>query len=100
MCSLYNVFKNFKTHKKSKCINKENDSPCVVKKEHIGYKLFVQDKEYDGDIDGLAINVNGSNNNIYISDLEKGRRNPTILVLNKIAIALNTDLSNLFKGIQ
>lgn len=70
MCSLYNVFKNFKTHKKSKCINKENDSPCVVKKEHIGYKLFVQDKEYDGDIDGLAINVNGSNNNIYISDLE------------------------------
>ena len=36
----------------------------------------------------------------YISDLEKGRRNPTILVLNKIAIALNTDLSNLFKGIQ
>ena len=39
-------------------------------------------------------------NRNYISDLEKGRRNPTILVLNKIAIALNTDLSNLFKGIQ
>ena len=39
-------------------------------------------------------------NRNYISDLEKGRRNPTILILNKIAIALNTDLSNLFKGIQ
>ena len=44
----------------------------------------------------LESNVNKN----YICDLEKGRRNPTILVLNKIAIALNTDLSNLFKGIQ
>ena len=41
----------------------------------------------------------GINRN-YLSDLEKGRRNPTVLVLNKIAIALNIDLSNLFKGIQ
>ena len=46
----------------------------------------------------LALESNVNRN--YISDLEKGRRNPTILVLNKIAIALNTDLSNLFKGIQ
>ena len=41
----------------------------------------------------------GINRN-YLSDLEKGRRNPTVLVLNKIALALNIDLSNLFKGIQ
>lgn len=41
----------------------------------------------------------GVNRN-YISDLEKGRRNPTILILEKIAIALNIDLATLFKGIQ
>ena len=39
-------------------------------------------------------------NRNYLSDLEKGRRNPTILILNKIAIALNIDLATLFKGIQ
>ena len=48
----------------------------------------------------LDLSVESDVNRNYISDLEKGRRNPTILILNKIAIALNTDLSNLFKGIQ
>ena len=48
----------------------------------------------------LDLSLESDVNRNYISDLEKGRRNPTILVLNKIAIALNTDLSNLFRGIQ
>lgn len=39
-------------------------------------------------------------NKNYISDLEKGRRNPSVMVLNRIAIALNIDLETLFKGIQ
>ena len=39
-------------------------------------------------------------NRNYLCDLEKGRRNPSILVLNRIAEALNIDLSMLFKGIQ
>lgn len=39
-------------------------------------------------------------NKNYISDLEKGRRNPSVMVLNRIAIALNIDLATLFKGIQ
>ncbi len=51
-------------------------------------------------ISQLDLSIESDVNRNYISDLEKGRRNPTILVLNKIAIALNTDLSNLFKGIQ
>ena len=46
----------------------------------------------------LALESNVNRN--YISDLEKGRRNPTILVLEKIALALNIDLATLFKGIQ
>ena len=39
-------------------------------------------------------------NKNYISDLEKGRRNPSVMVLNRIVIALNIDLATLFKGIQ
>ena len=46
----------------------------------------------------LALEANINRN--YISDLEKGRRNPTLVILNKIAVALNIDLSTLLKGIQ
>ena len=48
----------------------------------------------------LDLAVESDVNRNYICDLERGRRNPSVLLLNKIAIALNTDLSNLFKGIQ
>ena len=39
-------------------------------------------------------------NRNYLSDLENGRRNPTLKVLRKIAIALEIDLSTLFLGIR
>ena len=39
-------------------------------------------------------------NKNYLSDLENGRRNPTLKVLRKIAIALDIDLSELFAGIR
>ena len=39
-------------------------------------------------------------NKDYISDLERGERNPTVKVLEKIARAFNISLSELFKGIQ
>ena len=41
----------------------------------------------------------GLNKN-YICDLEKGRRNPTLEVLEKIAIALEISLEFLFKGVE
>ncbi len=41
----------------------------------------------------------GINKN-YISDLERGSRNPSLIILEKIAVALEVDLSTLFKGIQ
>ena len=41
----------------------------------------------------------GVNKN-YLSDLERGMRNPTVKVLEKIAIALDISLSELFKGIE
>lgn len=39
-------------------------------------------------------------NRNYLNDLENGRRNPTLKVLRKIAIALEIDLSELFIGIR
>ena len=41
----------------------------------------------------------GINKN-YLSDLERGARNPTIVVIEKIASALEIDLATLFMGIQ
>lgn len=39
-------------------------------------------------------------NKNYISDLERGCRNPSILVLEKIAKALDVSLEILFQGIE
>lgn len=39
-------------------------------------------------------------NKNYISDLERGTRNPTVKVAEKIAKALGVTLAELFKGIQ
>ena len=38
-------------------------------------------------------------NKNYLSDLERGTRNPTVKVLEKIARALSISLEELFKGI-
>ena len=46
----------------------------------------------------LALEADVNKN--YISDLERGERNPTVKVLEKIARAFNISLSELFKGIQ
>ena len=41
----------------------------------------------------------GINKN-YLSDLERGNRNPTIKILSRISIALDISLEELFKGIR
>lgn len=35
----------------------------------------------------------------YLSELESGKRNPTVKVLNRIAIALGVTIEELFRGI-
>ncbi len=39
-------------------------------------------------------------NKNYLSDLERGRRNPSLEILIKICFALKINLSELFKGID
>ena len=48
----------------------------------------------------LALSIEAEINKNYLSDLEKGRRNPTLLILNKIANALGCDLSYLLQGVK
>ncbi len=48
----------------------------------------------------LELSVLADINRNYLCDLEKGRRNPTVLILNKICGALNISLSFLFEGID
>ena len=48
-------------------------------------------------IEDLALEAEINRN--YLSDLERGTRNPTVVVLNKIAKALEINLSTLFEGI-
>jgi len=46
----------------------------------------------------LALNANINKN--YISDLENGRRNPSLEILEKIAKAFNISLEELFRGVE
>ena len=48
----------------------------------------------------LNLSLEAEVNKNYISDLERGSRNPSILLLEKICKALDIDLATLFKGIQ
>ena len=46
----------------------------------------------------LALEANINKN--YLSDLERGTRNPTVVIVEKIARAFGITLSELFRGIQ
>ena len=46
----------------------------------------------------LALNSDINKN--YLSDLERGTRNPSLQVLERIAVAFNITLEELFKGID
>ena len=49
-------------------------------------------------IEDLALEADINRN--YLGDLERGMRNPTLIILNKIAKALDIDLPTLFEGIK
>ena len=48
----------------------------------------------------LELSLESDVNKNYICDLEKGRRNPSLEILERIAVALNISLEELFKGVQ
>ena len=48
----------------------------------------------------LDLSLEADVNKNYISDLERGTRNPSLLILERVARALGVTLSTLFMGIQ
>lgn len=49
-------------------------------------------------LEDLSFESNVNKN--YLSDLERGNRNPTVKILERIAVALGLTLEELFKGIR
>ena len=66
--------------------------------EQLGMRIRYLRKNKSLSIEDLALEADVNKN--YLSDLERGKRNPSLLILESIANALNVDLSELFKGIK
>ena len=66
--------------------------------KQLGYRIRYLRTQKGLSIEALALEAEINRN--YLGDLERGVRNPTLVVLNKIAKALEVDLSVLFEGIR
>ena len=66
--------------------------------KQLGYRIRYLRQNKGLSIETLALEAEVNRN--YLGDLERGMRNPTVVVLNKIAKALDVDLSTLFEGIR
>ena len=66
--------------------------------KQLGYRIRYLRQNKGLSIEALALEAEINRN--YLGDLERGMRNPTVVVLNKIAKALDVDLSTLFEGIN
>ena len=66
--------------------------------KQLGYRIRYLRTQKGLSIEALALEAEINRN--YLGDLERGTRNPTVVILNKIAKALEVDLSTLFEGIK
>ena len=66
--------------------------------KQLGYRIRYLRQQKGLSIESLALEAEINRN--YLGDLERGTRNPTLVILNKIAKALDIDLSVLFEGIR
>ena len=65
--------------------------------KQLGARIRYLRQQKNMTIEELALEAEINRN--YLCDLERGTRNPTVVVLNKIANALDINLSTLFEGI-
>ncbi len=65
--------------------------------KQLGARIRYLRQQKNMTIEDLALEAEINRN--YLCDLERGTRNPTVVVLNKIAKALDINLSTLFEGI-
>ena len=66
--------------------------------KQLGARIRYLRQQKNMTIEDLALEANVNRN--YLGDLERGMRNPTLIILNKIAKALDIDLTTLFEGIK
>ena len=66
--------------------------------KQLGYRVRYLRTQKGMSIEALALEAEINRN--YLGDLERGTRNPTLIILNKIAKALDVDLPTLFEGIK
>ena len=66
--------------------------------KQLGARIRYLRQQKNMSIEELALEADVNRN--YLGDLERGMRNPTLIILNKIATALDIDLSVLFEGIK
>lgn len=66
--------------------------------KQLGYRIRYLRQQKGLSIESLALEAEINRN--YLGDLERGMRNPTVVVLTKIARALDVDLTTLFEGIR
>ena len=66
--------------------------------DQLGMRIKFLRSELHWSQEDLALEANINKN--YISDLENGRRNPSLDILERIAKAFNISLSELFKGVE
>lgn len=48
----------------------------------------------------LSLSLDAKVTKSYLSDVERGTRNPSVMVLNRICLALGISLEGLFQGIE
>jgi len=66
-----------------------------IKKE---FGQLVRKRRRDLDMSQEELGDKSELNRGYISDIERGKRNPSLEVIDRIAKALNTSLAELFAG--
>ena len=66
--------------------------------EQLGMRIRFLRQQKRWSQEDLALNANINKN--YISDLENGRRNPSLEILERIAVAFGISLAELFKGVE
>ena len=66
--------------------------------EQLGMRIKYLRQKRKWSQEDLALNSNINRN--YISDLENGRRNPSLDILERITIAFGISLEELFKGVE
>lgn len=70
----------------------------MTAQEQLGMRIKYLRKQKNWSQEDLALEANINKN--YICDLENGRRNPSLEILERIAFAFGITLSELFRGIE